>query len=178
MSHDRISKQAGLQKGPRPVGPTGRPTCRQCGQECPVGRRTFCSKECVDAWKIKTDPGYVRILLFRRDHGVCHHCGLDCDAVRRRLRHLALHPDPSDECSNRYCFDAVRTKPCRCRYCETKRQYPGYRAGQSYWEAHHIVPVSQGGGECGLDGYWTLCRKCHVGETNHLRRIHEGDRDV
>ncbi len=30
------------------------------------------------------------------------------------------------------------------------------------WEADHIVPVADGGGECGLDNYRLLCRPCHV----------------
>jgi 5-methylcytosine-specific restriction endonuclease McrA len=32
---------------------------------------------------------------------------------------------------------------------------------RSYWDADHIVPVHQGGGECGLDNYRTLCYRCH-----------------
>ena len=30
------------------------------------------------------------------------------------------------------------------------------------WEADHIVPVADGGGECGLDNYRLLCRPCHL----------------
>ena len=38
------------------------------------------------------------------------------------------------------------------------------------WEADHVVPVSEGGGLCGLDGYQTLCRSCHGKESGELRR--------
>lgn len=38
------------------------------------------------------------------------------------------------------------------------------------WEADHILPVSEGGGECGLDNYRTLCIPCHRHATNELRR--------
>lgn len=38
------------------------------------------------------------------------------------------------------------------------------------WEADHIVPISEGGGLCGLDGYRTLCRPCHGKVTGDLRR--------
>ncbi|MFA5376410.1 MAG: HNH endonuclease [Dehalococcoidia bacterium] len=38
------------------------------------------------------------------------------------------------------------------------------------WEAHHKVAVAEGGGECGLDGYETLCRDCHKAETSALRK--------
>jgi hypothetical protein len=43
------------------------------------------------------------------------------------------------------------------------------------WEADHIVPVSEGGGLCGLEGYRTLCKgagtnNCHGTETGKLRK--------
>jgi 5-methylcytosine-specific restriction endonuclease McrA len=36
------------------------------------------------------------------------------------------------------------------------------------WDADHTLPVVEGGGECGLDGYRTLCRPCHKSETAKL----------
>jgi len=36
------------------------------------------------------------------------------------------------------------------------------------WQADHIVPVIEGGGECGLDNYRTLCTACHKEETAAL----------
>jgi len=43
------------------------------------------------------------------------------------------------------------------------------------WEADHIVPVIEGGGECGLDNYRTLCIPCHKKVTAELaaRRAEE-----
>jgi 5-methylcytosine-specific restriction endonuclease McrA len=38
------------------------------------------------------------------------------------------------------------------------------------WDADHIVPVSEGGGLCGLEGMRTLCRKCHGSESGKLRK--------
>jgi 5-methylcytosine-specific restriction endonuclease McrA len=37
------------------------------------------------------------------------------------------------------------------------------------WEADHIVPVADGGGECGLENYRLLCRPCHVRVTLEWR---------
>ena len=37
------------------------------------------------------------------------------------------------------------------------------------WEADHIVPVIEGGGECGIEGYRTLCTDCHHKVTKELR---------
>ena len=31
----------------------------------------------------------------------------------------------------------------------------------SCWEADHILSVADGGGECGIDNYRTLCFVCH-----------------
>ena len=38
------------------------------------------------------------------------------------------------------------------------------------WQADHIIPVVEGGGECGLENYWTLCSACHKRETAALKR--------
>lgn len=35
----------------------------------------------------------------------------------------------------------------------------------SCWEAHHVEAVIEGGGECGLENYRTLCFRCHKGVT-------------
>ena len=39
-----------------------------------------------------------------------------------------------------------------------------------HWHADHIVPVSEGGGMCGIEGYRTLCVKCHGIESGRLRK--------
>ena len=39
-----------------------------------------------------------------------------------------------------------------------------------FWQADHIVPVVEGGGECGLAGFRTLCTACHKAETADLAR--------
>ena len=39
---------------------------------------------------------------------------------------------------------------------------------RSLWEADHIKPVVEGGGQCGLDNYRTLCLRCHKGATAKL----------
>ena len=66
-------------------------------------------------------------------------CGLDTEALRKDKRKLD--------------YRARR---------EFEREW-GFR--RSLWDADHIVPVAQGGGECGLENMRTLCLKCHhVGE--------------
>lgn len=34
----------------------------------------------------------------------------------------------------------------------------------------HVIPVAEGGGLCGLDGYRTLCAPCHGKESGKLRK--------
>ena len=38
------------------------------------------------------------------------------------------------------------------------------------WQADHIVPVVEGGGECGLENIRTLCTSYHKSETAKLRK--------
>lgn len=41
-------------------------------------------------------------------------------------------------------------------------------SSRRWWEADHIVPVVEGGGGCGPEGYRTLCLPCHRIETAKL----------
>ncbi len=42
-------------------------------------------------------------------------------------------------------------------------------ARKSLWDADHIVPVAEGGGQCDLDNLRTLCLPCHREVTADLR---------
>jgi 5-methylcytosine-specific restriction enzyme A len=44
------------------------------------------------------------------------------------------------------------------------------RSRKSLWDADHIVPVVEGGGECDLANLRTLCLKCHRAATAALRK--------
>jgi 5-methylcytosine-specific restriction endonuclease McrA len=44
------------------------------------------------------------------------------------------------------------------------------------WQADHIVPVSRGGGETGLDGLRTLCTEHHRVETKKLAQERAAER--
>ncbi len=44
-----------------------------------------------------------------------------------------------------------------------------YRTGD-LWQVDHIMPVVEGGGECGLSNLRTLCTECHRKETAELAR--------
>ena len=129
-------------------GPNGRPLCRWCNLEIPPRRFTFCSDYCVSEWRLRTDPGYLREQVFLRDRGICALCQVDT----------------------------------RAAYAELKRSRGAHRlkllahwglkrfSRKTLWDADHIVPVVEGGGECDLANIRTLCLRCHRLETLELRR--------
>jgi 5-methylcytosine-specific restriction enzyme A len=128
-----------------PKGPNGRALCRWCNLEVPRGRFTFCSEWCVEEWKLRTDPGYIREKLLERDHGVCACCGLNCLEEFRRIKRLR---------------GLARSKAIA--------QW-GTRGRKSLWDADHVIPVAEGGGECDLSNMRTLCLRCHRARTAELR---------
>jgi len=73
-----------------PKGPNGRALCRYCSKEVGKGRRTFCSDECVSEWKVRTQPGYAKELVKKRDDGFCQICRRDCfEGYRGTRAHLS-----------------------------------------------------------------------------------------
>jgi len=128
-------------------GPGGRPLCRWCRTEVPKGRRTFCSDTCVHDWKLRTDPGYLREKVFDRDQGVCAQCGKNTVALRRDMRKLDY--------------------AARRQFLKEWRLVEGSR--KSLWDADHIIPVAEGGGQCDLTNMRTLCLLCHREATRALR---------
>jgi len=128
-------------------GPGGRALCRWCRSEVPKGRRTFCRDACVHEWKLRTDPGYLREHVFARDRGVCAQCGVDTIALRRDMRKLD--------------FAARRQFLRKWKLSADSRK--------SFWDADHIVPVAEGGGQCDLSNMRTLCLLCHREATGALR---------
>src|SRR5580658_5250413 len=69
-----------------PKGGNGRALCRWCNLEVPARRFTFCSEWCVHEWKLRTDPGYLREQVLRRDRGICAICRADTRAAYGELR--------------------------------------------------------------------------------------------
>ncbi len=130
-------------------GPNGLPLCRWCDLEIlSKRRRTFCSAFCVHQWRLRSDPGYLRDQVFARDRGRCAVCDADTLAIfaaLKRARGLARE-------------EGLRIYSMR-----------SIKARRSLWEADHITPVAEGGGQCDLDNLRTLCLLCHREETAQLR---------
>ncbi|HEY2435418.1 MAG TPA: HNH endonuclease [Vicinamibacterales bacterium] len=115
----------------------GHAVCRWCRRPVLPPRRTFCGDACVREWKIRSSPWYVRREVKKRDKGVCRLCGTNVIKAHREWRRAQ---PPAGERNARKAWRAARPR----------------------WEADHIVPVADGGGECGLENYRLLCRACHV----------------
>lgn len=126
-------------------GENGRGLCRWCNLEVPTGRWSFCSDWCVEEWKLRSDPGHLRQRVLERDCGICAVCGVDCIAALNHLKRL--------------------------RGLARLRARDEWRIGnrKSLWDADHITPVAEGGGECDLSNLRTLCLKCHRVCTAELR---------
>ena len=130
-----------------PRGENGRALCRWCQLEVPQGRLTFCSDWCVEQWKLRTDPGYLREKVLERDRGVCARCRTDTVAAFLQIKRSR---------------GVAKLKLLR-QWGLTRLQR------SSLWDADHIVPVAEGGGECDLENIRTLCLHCHRQATAELR---------
>jgi 5-methylcytosine-specific restriction endonuclease McrA len=125
----------------------GAPICRWCRAVIVAPRRrTFCGDECVHQWRLRSSPAYVREQVWKRDNGLCQRCGFN---VKRAEA------------------DWKRARPPRGARADRRR----WRQARPRWEADHILPVADGGGECGLENYRLLCRACHVAVTAQWRRL-------
>src|SRR3981081_1011518 len=131
------------------LGPNKRPLRRWSYLETLARRRrTFCSDFCVHQWRLRTDPGYLRDQVFARDRGICAVCHIDTLAAYAALKRAR---GPARIAGLRlYGMKTI-----------TRRR--------SLWDADHIRPVAEGGGQCDLDNLRTLCIPRHREVTAQLR---------
>jgi 5-methylcytosine-specific restriction endonuclease McrA len=138
---------------------------------------------------------YVRGKLFERDKGVCAMCGVDSEKAKRLAgrassfwwsRHHGFYgrieswhrrhrwseavPEFLKAKSDRFECWSPRVRSAMDKRIASMRD-EGWNAHRrsSWWEADHIVPVVEGGGQCGIENYRTLCVRCHWKVTRELR---------
>jgi 5-methylcytosine-specific restriction protein A len=133
-----------VRPGALPKGPNGRVLCRQCRVEVPVGRRTFCSGDRA-TFEYRTGD------VVSPGYGCVHEFMLGSNPGY--VRKLVWARDKG-VCA--LCGDVA----------------PGVSG--HHWQADHTVPVAEGGGLCGLEGYRTLCTPCHKRETAALAKRRAG----
>lgn len=138
----------------RPKLPDGRAACKRCGGPVEPPKRAWCSQRCVDEYLVRRSGADARRLLLRRDKGICAHCGRDCVALARELKHLRW----------KVSYAAWKDRM-------TALVAEGFHLNRkTYWDADHIVEVVRGGGACGLENLQTLCVPCHKRKTAALAR--------
>lgn len=81
--------------------------CRWCAKPKPWPdkyRLTFCSNECVEQHKIRTQPDHAAKRVLERDHGICCTCGLDT---------IRLHTEVTERFRASVATEVKRPIPCR-----------------------------------------------------------------
>jgi 5-methylcytosine-specific restriction protein A len=87
--------------------------------------------------------------VFLRDRGICLLCGMDTIVAYGELKR------------SRGKARAEALSLWGMQRIDQRR---------SLWDADHIQPVAEGGGQCDLDNLRTLCLPCHREVTADLRR--------
>lgn len=138
----------------------GNRLCAVCRKPMPGLKKgckpKYCSEVCREKAYVECLPGHARMRVGQRDKGVCFRCGWDAGFVERVLRWLPYATDWGYQEGR----DAAWVVRCIL----------GLDRRRTLWEAHHKVAVADGGGLCGLDGYETLCFRCHGKESGQQKR--------
>jgi len=125
----------------------GHNLCRWCKTPVLPPRRTLCSAECAHELRLRCNGKYLRECVYKRDHGICAICSIDTKKHAKELL-VCSSKDKKDELLKLYSISP-------------KRKIWKRKFGGGLWDADHILPVKDGGGQCGLDNIRTLCIKCH-----------------
>lgn len=133
-----------------PKGEDGKPLCRWCWGKVEAPKRTFCSKECVEGYRLRTDWTYCKKFVAMRDRYICQICKVDCRALKKCLSRMP----PS-----LMLKEGKRLGISQHRLC-----------GKVLYDIDHIVPVVEGGGMTGPEGLRLLCIPCHKTVTKALRQ--------
>lgn len=147
--------------------------CRYCKKKIEnPRRRSFCSEECVREFDIRTSASSVLYWIFKRDNGICRKCGRNAEEAKSR--HEKLESGMKNKYwENLWEWDLeIQARFVMYREIEMRRLRNDFQIispERSWWEADHVIPVSKGGGECGLENYQTLCVRCHKEETAVLK---------
>jgi 5-methylcytosine-specific restriction protein A len=182
MSKRKMKKTGWVDYKKHPRGPHGRGLCRMCGEEVPKGRRTFCNDICVHQYRLRNEPRYQARVLKERDAGVCEFCGINACVVEAQFKQEIVEARKSVE-DMMWADEPDWKEIGRIRKEREKEVRDRYRKegwaplNTRFWEVHHKVPVSEGGGPQDYpkdmpyeDQLITVCSPCHKKETKKLRK--------
>ncbi|XP_048590078.1 DNA annealing helicase and endonuclease ZRANB3-like isoform X2 [Nematostella vectensis] len=137
--------------------PDGTALCLYCEGRVDYGAKgtawdaRFCSYDCKQDYQIRVSGTSVRRNLFEAEHGVCQLCRLDAHALFQSVKAI-----PKKE--RRAFLETSQYKDLPP--VNLNRMILEPKEGM-FWEADHIQAVAEGGGECGMDNFRTLCIPCH-----------------
>jgi len=120
----------------------------------------FCSYDCKKEYQVRVSGTAARRALFESERGICQLCFLDAHSLYQSVTVLNVRDRPAFLAESPYSSLPQQM---------LKKMVMDPKEGM-FWEADHITPVSEGGGECGLDNYRTLCVMCHRKATEELNR--------
>ncbi|XP_074607490.1 uncharacterized protein LOC141860323 isoform X2 [Acropora palmata] len=150
------------------VGADGIPLCLFCSSpvefaarlRCSDWEKRFCSYDCKKEYQVRVSGTAARRALFEAEKGVCQICSMDAHSLYLSVMALNVRDRPAYLAQTP--FASLPQQTLKKMVMEPKEGV--------FWEADHITPVSEGGGECGLENYRTLCIMCHRKVTEELNR--------
>jgi superfamily II DNA or RNA helicase len=132
------------------------PHCLVClAEHQPRPDSPFCSEHCAVAFGSAASQSFGRRQVYDRDRGVCAQCGFDAHELFRRVSALPTSAERMQALMQTH-YSTLSQRMDRM----LRRPKEG-----DYWEADHILPVAEGGGECDLTNLQTLCVPCHAAKT-------------
>ena len=121
---------------------------------------SYCSFECKKQMMLKTNGSYIRREIFKLEKGVCQICHRNMHELYCRIRRLQRN---SIDFKNCFGTAFISTKAKKLSIINDPKE-------GDFWQPDHIVPVAEGGGECDMSNFRTLCTPCHINETKALHK--------
>eukprot|EP00557_Chaetoceros_sp_GSL56_P007692 CAMPEP_0176504824 /NCGR_PEP_ID=MMETSP0200_2-20121128/16158_1 /TAXON_ID=947934 /ORGANISM="Chaetoceros sp., Strain GSL56" /LENGTH=930 /DNA_ID=CAMNT_0017904319 /DNA_START=273 /DNA_END=3065 /DNA_ORIENTATION=+ len=144
-------------------------SCAWCGKHLTQAamskdvESTYCSQECAEEGRLRRGGMYastrVRAQVFSLENGICQKCGIDANALYLKVH--ALEPPERLNALMSANWRLPKTQKALHNLLHNPKE-------ADFWQADHILPVAQGGGDASLDNYRTLCTPCHLVETERL----------
>lgn len=145
-------------------------SCAWCGNHliqasiCKDVESTYCSQECAEEGRLRRGGMYastrVRAQVFSLENGICQKCGIDANALYIKIHALEEPPERLNALMSAN-WRLPKTQKALHNLLHNPKE-------ADFWQADHILPVAQGGGDASLDNYRTLCTPCHLIETERL----------
>jgi len=153
----------------------GEKLCRWCQCVLTGRRRAYCSDKCRDEVNIRCGDGLL-YYVYARDKGICTHCGMDVGSEESRLKSqtrsiwrnihgVEFHEPSASRMLALSSFSGGRKtmldNAMKSIAHKIRNEYLITNTYMSWWSAHHVIAVKDGGGCCGIENIITLCVKCH-----------------